>query len=428
MNTKCQQRNHWNRGCAQMGVRALAIAVIFAVCILAAQSASAQTYRVLYTFTGGADGGSPMFVRLLRDGAGNLYGTTAAGGTSNNGTVFKLDSKGKETVLHSFTLGTDGGSPESGLVKDGAGNLYGTTHLGGGVICNLIFASNGCGVVFKLSKSGTLTVLHSFTGADGAYPTAALLRDAKGNLYSTTYGGGDNPSCPGQTYQNGCGTVFKLTHPGGVWNQTVLYSFGGASDGWETYADLIADPSGNLYGTTNSGGPGCPGNQENDCGTVFELKPGPNGWTKTVLYTFLDGTDGANLWDGLIRDAEGNLYGTTQFGGTAGFGTIFQVDAAGKKTTLHSFTGADGAYPTAPPVRDLAGNLYGTTFQGGTSKVGTVFRIDASGTLTVLHNFTGGTDGAYPFGPVIRDVAGNLYGTTDQGGPQNAGIVYKLKP
>ena len=256
---------------------------------------------MLYSFTG-SDGSEP-FAGLIADSSGNLYGTTQSGGASGgHGVVFKLSPSGTETVLHTFTGGSDGGIPRAGLIADTGGNLYGTTAGGG--------ASNA-GTVFKLSPSGTETVLYSFTGSDGSGPFAGLIADSSGNLYGTTQSGGAS---------GGHGVVFKLS-PGGT--ETVLYSFTGGSDGGTPRAGLIADSSGNLYGTTQFGGPGCGGV---GCGVVFKLSPSG---TETVLYSFT-GSDGSGPFPGLIADSSGNLYGTTLSGGASGgHGVVFKLTGAG---------------------------------------------------------------------------------------------------
>jgi len=257
--------------------------------------APAQTFNVLYNFAGPPDGAHP-YAGLVRDAAGNLYGTTYTGGSSSYGTMFKLDTSGSgtETVLHSFTGPPDGAYPYAGLVRDAAGNSYGTTYHGG---------SSGYGVVFKVSTKGTETVLHSFTGPpDGAYPLDGVVRDAAGNLYGTTYHGGSS----------GYGVVFKVNTKG----------------------------------------------------------------TESVLHSFTGPPHGAYPSDGVVRDAAGNLYGTTRYGGSSGYGTAFKLDTSGTETVLHSFTGPpDGAYPLDGLVRDAAGNLYGTASKGGSSGYGTVFKL-----------------------------------------------------
>ena len=348
---------------------------------------------VLYNFTGGADGGYPA-AGVIRDPAGNLYGTTYAGGAGISGVVYELDTSGQETALYSFTNGADGGYTTAGVVRDSAGNLYGTTGYGG--------AAN-VGVVFKLDASGQETVLYGFPGAAaGSYPDAGVMRDPTGNLYGTTYDGG----------AANAGVVYKLDTAG----QTVLYTFTGLADGGGPYAGVIRDSSGNLFGTTAYGGTGF--------GVVYKLDPAGK---ETVLHTFAGSDDGAVPYAGVIGDSAGGLYGTTYLGGTAGAGVVYKLDAAGHETVLYSFTGtADGRYPYAGVIRDSAGNLYGTTISGGTKESGVVYRLDTSGRETVLYSFTGGADGSYARAGVIRDAAGNLYGTTEYGGAAGAGVVYKL--
>jgi uncharacterized repeat protein (TIGR03803 family) len=389
------------------------IVLSVAVILFGTVFAGAQTYTVLYTFTGGADGGGPDLEQLVKIGS-DLYGTTGLGGAHGNGTVFRLSTTGQESVLHTFA-GSDGRDPETGLVRASDGNLYGTTKLGGAAsACKLTFETNGCGVIFRISPAGKYTRLHSFTGNDGANPMAKLTVSG-GSFYGTTLAGGQNTSCDTMVNQNGCGTVFLVTAAGAV---TVIHNFGGGSDGALPFGGVIVH-GGALLGTTTSGGVPC---NSQACGTVFELtKSGPH----TVLHNFAGQSDGATPWDSLVTDSAGNLYGTTQFGGTNGIGTIFRIDRAGNKVTLHNFKGTDGAYPTAGLVRDSSGNLYGTASHGGTHKVGTVFKLDANNQLNVLHNFSGGTDGAYPYGTVL--LVGNvLYGTTVGGGQHNEGTVYKI--
>jgi len=398
----------------QAGRTALGL-VVFISAVVATQPAQAQTLTVLYTFTGGVDGGNPD-AGLIRDDDGNLYGTTTFGGDSYFGVVYSVDPAGKQTVLHNFTGGLDGSTPFADLVRDAEGNLYGTTSSGGAA---------GAGTVFKLTANGTHTVLRSFTGkrGDGTLPLAGLVRDGAGCLYGTTMFGGAIHN--GHEY----GTVFKLTKAG---KEIVLYSFKGATDGAYPTADLVRDGAGNLYGTTSGG-------YSTNNGTVFKLDPKGK---ETVLYRFTGGADGAYPWAGLVRDAKGNLYGTTQYGGNLacyapyGCGTVFKVDAKGKFTVLHSFSGStsDGQLPLSGLILDAKGNLYGTTNIGGTSGAcfdgtsygcGIVFKLDKTGTETVLYNFTGGTDGAYPAaGRLVRDGAGNLYGANNGGN----GVVFKLTP
>jgi uncharacterized repeat protein (TIGR03803 family) len=398
----------------------LVLGVVLVSAVVATQPAQAQTLTVLYTFTGGTDGGGPE-AGLIRDASGNLYGTTTFGGDpdADVGVVYRVDSAGRETVLHTFTGGSDGASSFAGLIRDAEGNLYGTTGYGGAA---------GAGTVFKLAANDKHTVLHSFTGklGDGALPFAGLVCDAAGNLYGTTQFGG--PLHNGRYF----GTVFKLSEAG---KETILYSFKGGADGGYPTADLVRDKADNLYGTTS-------GAYGTNNGSVFKVNAKGE---ETVLYRFTGGADGANPRAGLVRDVEGNLYGTTQYGGDLacyapyGCGTVFRVDPKGRETVLYSFTGngIDGQLPLGGLVRDADGNLYGTTYIGGTGGCfdgtsygcGTVFKLDKTGTETVLYSFTAGTDGAYPVaGRLVRDAAGNLYGANHGGGTHGQGVLFKLAP
>jgi uncharacterized repeat protein (TIGR03803 family) len=274
--------------------------------------------------------------------------------------VFKVDRDGNETVLHSFT-GNDGQWPTSSLVLDAAGNLYGTTGSGG---------IHGAGVVFEISASGVESVLYNFTGGADASPVAGLVRDPAGNLYGTTVGAG------------GRGEVFQISH--GV--ETVLYTFTGKTDEGYPFAGLVRDAAGNLYGTTYGGGDlscqppntGIPG-----CGVVFKV----SGGRETVLYTFTEGADGGNPYARLVLDGAGNLYGTTNSGGDLtcpnggpGCGVVFKLSATGNETVLYTFRGgADGAHPIAGLVRDAGGSLYGATVNGGgAQRGGVLFSINAA--------------------------------------------------
>lgn len=409
-----------------------------------AVTSKAQTFSVLHNFTGGADGGAPN-ASLILDKTGNLYGTAAIGGANscsffvgNCGVVFKVDSStGSETVLYNFCPGggscTDGENPgdfltlfgqtsivfyptNAPLVADAAGNLYGTTPWGGSSqgICGFGFP---CGVVFKLDTAGNETVLYNFCSqtncADGVQPSNPLILDAAGNLYGATLG-----------------EVFKIDTTGAL---TVLHNFTGyPTDGATAATNLVRDAQGNLYGTTYQGG-------AYGQGVAFKLTPKG----RETLYSFPGGERGQNPYGGLIRDAQGNLYGTTLYGGnvggascgTNGCGTVFELNAEGReKTDLYSFTGAngDGATPYASLVRDAEGNLYGTTFAGGAYGQGTVFKVDKTGKETVLHSFCSGgfpcADGQQPTTGVVLDAAGNLYGTTAGGGANFFGVVYKITP
>jgi uncharacterized repeat protein (TIGR03803 family) len=273
--------------------------------------------------------------------------------------VYKLDAAGKETVLYSFSGGADGDEPFAGVIRDSAGNLYGTTTFGGTPCAPTIMGQPpSCGVVYRLDAAGNYSVLYSFTGgADGGNPYSGVIRDSSGNLYGTTYDGGAGK----------VGVVFKVDMSG---QETVLCSFNGY-DGALPFSGVIRDPGGNLYGTTAGGG-------------------GPFG------------------------DGEG---------------VVYKLDPSGAITVLYAFPGgADGAETFAGVIRDRAGNLYGTTFFGGTADAGVVFELDSAGSYTVLYSFAGGVDRGNPYGGVIRDERGNLYGTTYYGGPGNRGVVFELKP
>ena len=387
----------------------MATLAIFTAVLFVSSTRATADERVLHSFVSdGVDGTNP-YSSLIFDAAGNLYGTTAYGGTSRGGIAFELTPGAggtwTEKVLHNFD--STAGDPQSGLIFDAAGNLYGTTLAGG----------SGYGTVYELSPGAggtwTFKVLHNFSNTDGAYPQAGLIRDAAGNLYSTTVRGG----------VNGQGTVFELTPgTGGTWTEKVLYSFASGADGALPVAGLIFDHAGNLYGTTSLGNTS--GN-----GTVFELTPGAGGtWTEHVLYSFGTGTDGMNPYAGVIFDATGHLYGTTFRGGTYGGGTAFELTPAGggswtEKITHNFGNGTDGVNPLGL-VFDSAGNLYGATQIGGSYGGGTVFRLNAQGE-SLLYSFSG-ADGAMPYSSLILDATGNLYGTTSYGGTEDQGTVYEI--
>jgi len=427
----------------------LMLAVIFALVMIAAQPAQAQTETVIYNFCsqpGCTDGLDPTG-NLILDSAGNLYGTSVLGGNgcptnpSGCGVVFELSPEGgggwTQTVLYSFSSVVTGANPIlAPLVFDSAGNLYGTTDYGG---------SDNVGVVFELSPSGsswTQAVLNSmvYGGAGGKQPEAGLILDAQGNLYGTTTSGGryNRKRCP--TRFGGCGVVFELTpSQGGTWTETVLHTFKGSLDGGIPQAAPILDAQGNLYGTTAVGG-------ANNSGIVWKLTPITKGkkkgqWKEQILHTFKGGTtDGASPWAGLIADAQGNFYGTTQEGGAYGSGTIFELtpkNGSWTETILYTFTGGwDGGLPTSPLVFDNAGNLYGTTAAGGSGSCsggcGVVFELTPSQggawTETVLHSFAGTPDGAVSWSGLIFDTQGNLYGMTREGGLSNSGVVFEVTP
>ena len=351
----------------------------------------ASISAILHSFAITADGALPSG-SLVADGGGNLFGTTQDGGAHESGTVFKVTPSGTESVLYSFTGGIDGGNPVAGLIIDGNGNLYGTTKNGG----NYHF-----GTVFKIPAAGGETVLYHFTGgADGSNPSGGLVMDGAGSFYGTAIFGGAG------TGTNGFGTVFKLTSTG---QQSTLHTFaGGSADGAYPSATLVRDSGGNLYGTTEDAGPG-------GAGIVFKVTPSG---TESIVHGFTGNADGSNpLFAGVVLDGAGNLYGTTEFGGTGGSGIVYKIDQSGTKATLYNFTGgADGSAPAWGVILDNAGNLYGTAFDGGASNNGNVFKVTPAGTASVLYSFHGGTGGQNPNGGLYRDSAGNLFGVTESGG------------
>ncbi len=428
-------------------------------------------YTPIYNFLAGNDGNGPQGA-LIQDANGVLYGTTAIGGPASAGTVFSLTppqagtSVWTETVLYSFTGGADGSAPMSALVMDANGNLYGTTDLDG---------AYGAGTVFMLSPPAnggpwTETTLWSFTGgADGGNPTSKLIFDMAGNLYGTTnYGGTAN-----------LGTVFELSPPtDGTqnWVQATLWSFAGGTDGSSPQAGLYMDANSNLYGTTAAGG-------VNNVGTVFELSPlndGSGTWTEQLLWNFTGATDGGTPLGALIADSQGNLYGTTQYGGTGNCpqgawewtlrggqsaqggtgaaplaapfdncGTVFELSppadgvSAWTENVIFNFdNGPDGANPDAELVFDTYGNLFGTTPDGGAKPQGSLFELtpanDGSGTWseTTPFDFTEkANQGFYPHGGLLLGADGALYGTASHGGTTwvhvknfGYGMVFRLMP
>jgi uncharacterized repeat protein (TIGR03803 family) len=326
-------------------------------------------------------------------------------------------------LIYSFAGGNDGEYLDTDLVIDSAGNLYGSTVQGGD------FSS---GTVFQLSRSGagwTHTVLYSFTGgADGAEPYKGVTLDTHGNIYGTTVSGGGG-SCEG-----GCGVVFKLTNSGGTWTQTVIHQFTGGSDGSGPGSGLTFDRQGNLYGMTPTGG-------TYGLGVVYQLQPHTKGtanatWTLNVVHAFTGGDDGSSASAGRLILHAGNLYGVTTVGGAHGDGIVFEITHANgtwKLTPLYAFKDQpDGALPYGGVIFDKAGNLYGTTYYAGVHDVGTVYKLThAHGkwTETVLYSFKGGNDGSSPISTLVSDEAGNLYGTTSAGGTQcDCGVIFKLSP
>lgn len=386
-------------------------------CAFAVAPASAQTYKekVLHSFSGGADGGFP-YAPLLPAGD-TFYGTSLLGGNSNCnapngcGTVYQMDRHGRETVLYSFAGVTkgDGAYPAGPLIRDAQGNFYGTTE-GGGIDCD--GSGAGCGTVFKIDATGKETVLHEFTDSYGALgPNSGVVRDSSGNLYGTNYSGGDDQA----------GSMFEIDAGG---NYTLLHSFTcAANDGcYPNLAPMIFDKKGNILGVTAYGG------SAGGWGVVYNFDTSAN--TLKILYSFSGGTDGGYPMGQPLEDKAGNIYGTT-FNGGIGFGNngvgVAYKLSKGKQTVLYTVPSGSGPYG-AGLIMDHAGNLYGTTSFSGADSHGTVFRIDPEGNETDLYSFTGGNDGNSPWAAVTMDKKGDLYGTTVYGGGSGAGVVFKLKP
>lgn len=422
-----------------MKTTALCAGIILLSCGFAVGQAQ---YKVLWSFAGSPNDGVSPLGNLLFDRAGNLYGTTVGGGSSTApgclggcGTAFKLSRHSggtwTETILYNFcssNMCLDGAGPKAGLIFDAGGNLYGTTSAGG---------AYGYGTVFELSApsspsdSWTETVLYSFcanyensTCLDGADPLSQLTFDATGNLYGTTATGGAGGT------SGGCcegGTVFELSQGGGGWTETVLNNFcaggGICADGEAPQAGVTFDKLGNLYGTTTAGG------DFQGRGTVYKLSPGANGWTETVLRTSKQSLAAAPLGTVSI-DPLGNLYSTFSRGGQSpGVGGVFRIGLQGGGAEF-SFNGNNGYYPAAGVLIDSKHRaLYGTTLGGGTNDFGTVFNMVAPAQESVLYSFCSQpncTDGSQPVASLVEDKAGNLYGTTRQGGTNNQGVVFEI--
>lgn len=423
---------------------------------------------VLYSFTGYPNDGSNPTDSLTLDSAGDLYGTTQRGGAYDEGTVFEITSGGNgswsEVILHEFSGEADGGFPYAGVLFGADGNLYGTTFEGGDLNCSDENNNRGCGVVYRLTNSGNNnwneSVIHPFTFNDGAYPESNLILDPAGNLYGTTLSG------PGFACNQGCGTIFRLTpNQNGSWAQSIIYNFEGVLDGANPVSGLTLDSSGNLYGTTPEGG-GC----YERCGTIFKLSSSAGGkWSETVLYRFgltkIADSVGNAPKASLLIDSQGNLFGTAAGGGSfagacssyanpGGCGTVFKLtqgdDHQSTLSLVYAFpAGAMGLAPAGGLVFDSSGNLYGATSAGGLGNCysgdgangcGTIFELQpqASGgwRTTVIHTFNGLSEGADPTGSLVTDSLGNLYGTLSDGGSVGCigyespcgGAVFELSP
>ena len=411
---------------------AATLLLVLAIVSASVLGAGAQTFKVLYNFTNGTDGGG-VWSNVVMDARGNLYGTTSGGGAYGYGTVFELSpgSGGTwtETVLHSFMKNDpDGEEPMANLILDSSGNLYGTTPTGG---------KYHVGTVFELSPGAggwTLTLLHSMGAykGDASPPRGGLLIDSKGNLYGA--GGTGTP---------GAGAVYEVSHGSGGWTERVIYNFGSDDAlGHFPVGNLTFDSTGNLYGLTLEGGDlSCSQGDGGGCGVVYKLWRA-SGWKETVLHSFTGNNDGAKPGnEQLVFDGAGNLYGSTLDGGGtgcnvgSGCGAVFKMTegASGwREGVIYQFgNGSNGAIPVGGLVFDSAGNAYGTTGGGGSSQCscGVVYKL-APGSggqwkYSVLHTFSG-PDGEDPSSALIIDGEGNLYGTAAVGGAGGGGVVFEI--
>jgi uncharacterized repeat protein (TIGR03803 family) len=409
---------------------AIILAIAYGIAAISiVPAAQAQSFTLLHAFSGPQDGDVPQGGPVM-DRAGNLYGTTTMGGRDGFGTVYKLSRAGAGwilTNLYTFSGGTDGGSPFGPVTFGPDGTLYGTTAEGG---------ANRLGTVFNLRPPATVchatqcpwveTVIHSFSGSDGFSPEyGGLIFDAAGNIYGTAAGGGIG--C-----RSGCGLVYKLTKSCSSWTENVLYFFTGGSDGETPYGGVAFDRAGNLYGSTFYGG-------TNGSGTLFQLTNTGAAWTETTLQAFSgSGDQGGNPYAGPVLDQQGNLYGTTSDGGSLNGGTVYQLQPSGDGNwtlnVLYSFDELGKPFDT--PTLDTAGNLYATTSQGGNG-VGSVIKLTRGSdgwSYTELYDFPDDFSNGYaPVGSVVLDSSGNIYGTTALGGNQTnncpdggCGVVFEI--
>jgi uncharacterized repeat protein (TIGR03803 family) len=390
---------------------------------------------VLYSFQGVPDGQNP-YSGLLAGSGGAFYGTTYAGGSGpsgGDGTVYEISAAGKEKVIYNFQYGQDGALSQAPLIEDASGALYGTTDYGGGASA----CSIGCGTVFKLTpgKSGfTESVLYAFAGGnDGSLPHAGLLLTKSGALFGTTFQGGGACASPG------CGTVFELKPSGSTYSEAVIHAFSGANgDGQYPVDALVADASGNLYGTTEYGGSATRSCKSGPfgiktCGTIFKLTPSGSTYKESIIYRFKGGVDGKYPESSLFSAARSVFYGLTDQGGAKkgnGYGTFFELTRKGssyKERVIYAFKGGkDGSYPDDSPglVADKSGDLYGTTAYGGGASAckggcGTILKLTPSGAgfkESVIYAFPGGAGGQNPFGGITFTKKGTVMGPTWIGG------------
>ncbi|HYK52701.1 MAG TPA: choice-of-anchor tandem repeat GloVer-containing protein [Candidatus Eremiobacteraceae bacterium] len=417
-------------------ISSVAFAALLTVLTLTrAANAHEPHITIIGAFAGSGAGFTPL-AAVTFGPDGTLYGTTTGGGTARCkcGTVFSLRLVGSTwtlTTIHNFQGGRDGAVPAAPLLVDPHGVIYGTT-IDGGNGCPA-----GCGTVFKLTPIGARyseSILYRFTGgADGGFPSGGLIEDVSGALYGLA-GAGGNTGC-----QQGCGVAYKLTPNGSTYTESVLHTFmGGATDGaTPNYTTLVADKAGDLFGTTIGGGDMlC----DLGCGTAFELKPSSHGYDESVLHFFSGPPDGAEPYGGPIFNVDGALYGTTELGGainacqsSSGCGTVYEL-APGQngftESVVYSFAGgADAFGPEQALVADKSGTLYGAAPGGGRANLGVLFKLARSGsgyTETVLHDFHGRGDGFGPYGALVVGRFGRLFGTAITGPDGFGGEVFEF--
>jgi len=431
------------RLCSTLSSQSLTLLTILSFSLLACPVAQAQTYKVLYNFTGRSDGRFPLAGVVLGPD-GNLYGTTGGGWFTQNctengiagcGTVFELtqtSSGWNLQTLYSFRGGNDGVAPVR-IIFAPDGNIYGATLYGGdnGDNMNQQCLPGGCGTVFKLSPgqggNWTESVPHRFQGPpDGQQPVrGALVLDSAGNLYGTTTSGG-RYLC-GQYGDTPCGVAYELTPSGDRWNESIIWNFGNGDGSWPS--NVITDDAGNLYGALGfGGGYACSGG----CGMVFELSPSPTGWSEKVLFNFNSAAGVGHFPDGgLLFDQVGNLYGSTFYGPGDGAGTVYELTPTGAgwgHQTLYSLPGQFNTGTYGSLLMDGAGNLYGVRGDVPSGAVYKLTHTDAGWSYSELHNFNGAGDGGSPAAYLTMDLSGNLYGTTYQGGAYGYGVVFEITP
>jgi len=415
------------------GFSGLGIALFCLWSMIATQSAQGQTYTVLHNFTGGTDGDMP-YAGVTLDRAGHLYGTTTQGGNTGLGTVYELKLFHDRWLLNSLYQFQQpiGAYPQGRVVFGPDGSLYGISSAGGTGTGGSGPGDNpcphGCGAVYKLQPPATAcktsicswigTSIYSFTGGVDGYSPSFVdpVFDQVGNLYGTTEGGG-----PGT-----CGVVFQLTPAHGNWTESVLYGFDCGFNGFGPASGVTFDTAGNIYGTASVGGAGS--------GTVYQLSRSGSGWVETTLYTFLGDFDGSEPVAPVLLGAAGNLYGATLGAGPHNDGTVFKLQPSGEDWIFSLVYGFDQGRiyggPSGNLLMDARGNIYGTTWSGGAFAQGSVFKLSpvAGGwTYTSLHDFTG-EDGSLVYGGPTMDASGNLYGTAAMGGQYGHGVVWKITP